>query len=67
MHRLACDPADFVTNDRMEIPRRAFHLHMQDREALAVLAGGPSSSPSGVIAQARSLVTTVEERSPRLS
>src|SRR5258708_992545 len=28
-YRLACNPVDFVPQDRMEIPRGSFHLHIE--------------------------------------
>jgi len=29
-HRLACNPVNFIAEYRMEVPRRAFHLHTQE-------------------------------------
>src|SRR5439155_23037639 len=30
-HCLARNPVDFVADDRMQVPRRAFHLHTEER------------------------------------
>jgi hypothetical protein len=36
---LGRNPVDFVPEDWMEIPRRAFHLHLKDRRILVCVSG----------------------------
>jgi hypothetical protein len=38
-HGLSCNAVDFVPEDRVESPRRAFHLHLKDRRILVCISG----------------------------